>query len=175
MNKDLTPPTPERIDALYARLDKEAKESGYNLNPDAEFTRDLVEGLLINEHLYGYWNCPCRRATGDRQKDLDIICPCDYRDADVNEFGACFCALYVSDAIAKGSKHPKPIPERRPRDPAQRGKPASAAPAASNSRPVGLSVPVWRCKVCGYLCGRENPPEKCPICKVPKDRFERFM
>ena len=62
MNKDLTPPTPERIDALYARLDKEAKESGYNLNPDAEFTRDLVEGLLINEHRYGYWNCPCRRA-----------------------------------------------------------------------------------------------------------------
>jgi ferredoxin-thioredoxin reductase catalytic subunit/rubredoxin len=173
MNKDLTPPTPERTNALYARLDKEAKESGYNLNPDVEFTRDLVEGLLINEHRYGYWNCPCRRATGDRQKDLDMICPCDYRDPDLNEYGACFCALYVSDAIAKGSKHPKPIPERRPKDPADRGKPASAA--VSTLPPTGLSVPVWRCKVCGYLCARESPPEKCPICKVPKDRFERFM
>jgi ferredoxin-thioredoxin reductase catalytic chain len=177
MNKDAPPSpiSPDRTDALYLRLDKEAKESGYNLNPDVEFTRDLVEGLLINEDRYGYWNCPCRRATGDRQKDLDIICPCDYRDADVNEYGACFCALYVSDAIAKGLEQAKPIPERRPKDPAKRGKPASAAPAASNSRPAGLSVPVWRCKVCGYLCGRENPPEKCPICKVSKDRFERFM
>ena len=38
-----------------------------------------------------------------------------------------------------------------------------------------LSKPVWRCKVCGYLCGRDEPPEVCPICKAKKDRFERFM
>jgi rubrerythrin len=35
-------------------------------------------------------------------------------------------------------------------------------------------LPVWRCKVCGYLCAREGPPDVCPICKVTKDRFERF-
>jgi rubrerythrin len=40
---------------------------------------------------------------------------------------------------------------------------------------TGLSKPVWRCKVCGYLCARDEPPEICPICKVKKDRFERFM
>jgi Ferredoxin-thioredoxin reductase, catalytic subunit len=174
MNKDLRPPqiTPARIDALYSRLKKEAEESGYNLNPDAEFTRDLVEGLLVNEDRYGYWNCPCRLATGDREKDLDIICPCDYRDPDINEHGACFCALYVSDAIAKGLRAAKSIPERRPKDPGQRSKPASTA--ASN-KPAGLSEPVWRCKVCGYLCARKDPPEKCPVCKASKDRFERFM
>jgi ferredoxin-thioredoxin reductase catalytic chain len=33
---------------------------------------------------------------------------------------------------------------------------------------------VWRCKVCGYLCARPQPPLKCPICKADKDRFERF-
>jgi len=38
-----------------------------------------------------------------------------------------------------------------------------------------LSYPVWRCKVCGYICAREEPPEICPICKVKKDRFERFI
>lgn len=38
-----------------------------------------------------------------------------------------------------------------------------------------LSMPVWRCKVCGYLCAREGPPEVCPICKAKKERFERFM
>jgi rubrerythrin len=38
-----------------------------------------------------------------------------------------------------------------------------------------LPLPVWRCKVCGYLCAREEAPEPCPICKAHKDRFERFM
>jgi ferredoxin-thioredoxin reductase catalytic chain len=36
------------------------------------------------------------------------------------------------------------------------------------------NLPVWRCTVCGYLCAREGPPDTCPICKVTKDRFERF-
>ncbi len=39
---------------------------------------------------------------------------------------------------------------------------------------TGSSTPVWRCKVCGYLCARPDPPLKCPICKADKDRFERF-
>jgi len=38
-----------------------------------------------------------------------------------------------------------------------------------------LSLPVWCCKVCGYLCARDEPPELCPICKAKKERFERFM
>ncbi|MCJ7516180.1 MAG: ferredoxin:glutaredoxin reductase, partial [Dehalococcoidia bacterium] len=40
---------------------------------------------------------------------------------------------------------------------------------------MSLPLPVWRCKVCGYLCARDAPPEICPICKATKDRFERFM
>ncbi len=36
-------------------------------------------------------------------------------------------------------------------------------------------LPIWRCTVCGYLCAREEAPDICPICLVPKDRFERFM
>ena len=40
------PVTPERIAALHARLHQEAEAAGYHLNPDVEFTRDLVRGLL---------------------------------------------------------------------------------------------------------------------------------
>ena len=36
-------------------------------------------------------------------------------------------------------------------------------------------IPVWRCKVCGYLCARRRPPLKCPVCKADQDRFERFV
>ncbi len=83
-------PTAEEVDRLYEKLDWEAGAGGYHLNPDREFTRALVEGLAVNRRRYGYIACPCRRATGDRLGDLDIICPCDYRDADLDEYGACF-------------------------------------------------------------------------------------
>jgi rubrerythrin len=46
---------------------------------------------------------------------------------------------------------------------------------AENANLSNLPLPVWRCKVCGYLCARENPPEVCPICKAKKERFERFL
>jgi ferredoxin-thioredoxin reductase catalytic subunit len=45
----------ERVQKLYERLDKEAEEAGYHLNPDLEHTKELVRGLLLNEQRYGYW------------------------------------------------------------------------------------------------------------------------
>jgi ferredoxin-thioredoxin reductase catalytic chain len=81
---------PEEIDRLYEKLKKEAEAGGYHLNPDAEFTKALVKGLLTNEKRYGYQACPCRLAAGRKEEDLDIVCPCDYRDADVVDFDACY-------------------------------------------------------------------------------------
>lgn len=166
---------PEEVVTTYQILQKEAIEGGYQLNPDAEFTKNLVAGLMKNEKRYGYRACPCRLASGKKTEDLDIICPCDYRDPDLTDFGACYCALYVSADIANGSKKPEPVPERRPPR-SERGKSAvtHTVPVAPGPVPV-LSFPVWRCKVCGYLCARDQPPDICPICKVTKDRFERFM
>jgi ferredoxin-thioredoxin reductase catalytic subunit len=80
----------DQIDGLYLRLKKDAEAYGYHLNPDVAFTKDLVLGLLSNEKRYGYPNCPCRLASGVKEEDLDTICPCDYRDPDVTEFGTCF-------------------------------------------------------------------------------------
>ncbi len=168
---DRPQPTGEEIDRLYAKLKKDAEAGGYNLNPDIDFTKGLVEGLLVNEKRYGYQSCPCRIASGRKEDDLDIICPCDYRDPDVVEWGACYCALYVSQAVLDGSQELKSIPERRP-PPDKRKKAAAPAPAGAAGP---LPYPVWRCKVCGYLCARDGPPEVCPVCKAKKDRFERFM
>ncbi|MCX6673160.1 MAG: ferredoxin:glutaredoxin reductase [Methanothrix sp.] len=179
MAQDFVEPTGEEVDKLCSRLDREAKQGGYNLNTDADFVRGLVKGLLINERRYGYRACPCRLASDDRAEDLDIICPCDYRDADVTEFGACYCALYVSKAVLKSEKELSSIPERRPpQEESRRQKekaPIEALGADIAKVGLKLSVPVWRCTVCGYLCAREGPPEVCPICKVGKERFERFI
>lgn len=161
----------QKVDALYEQLDREAEASGYHINPDEEFTRGLVEGLLTNEQRYGYRACPCRLATGEKQKDLDIICPCDYRDPDLVDWGACYCALYVSDEVLRGEREVQSIPERRPPE----GQRPQDRPARAPEQPGGEpTLPVWRCRVCGYLCAREKPPGICPICKAKRDRFERF-
>jgi ferredoxin-thioredoxin reductase catalytic subunit len=78
------------IDKVYDQLKKDAAAGGYNLNTDVEFTKALVRGLLTNETRYGYQACPCRLASGVKKEDIDIICPCDYRDADIVDYGACF-------------------------------------------------------------------------------------
>lgn len=153
---------------LYDRLSREAAEGGYNLNPDKAFVMELMDGLVVNQGRYGYPSCPCRLAEEQRKADLDMICPCDYRDPDLAEFGACYCGLYVSEAIARGEKQAQSIPDRRP---VQRNQ------LLQDEQPVGMTadgIPVWRCRVCGYLCARTQPPLKCPVCKVDRDRFERF-
>lgn len=166
----MTPDVSENLlDKRHNELIQEAKKSGYNLNPDTVFTRGLVEGLLINANRYGYESCPCRLSLGDKEFDLDIICPCDYRDDDLSEYGACFCGLYVSDTIASENLPAPVVPERRPLASERMKKSSSSVPAG------GLPFPVYRCKVCGYLCARNNPPEKCPICKAVKERFEIFL
>ena len=162
--------TQDEIDKLYKKLDKDAESSGYHLSPDVEFTKDLVRGLLVNGKRYNYMPCPCRLASGKKSEDLDIICPCDYRDADVLEFGSCYCALYVSQAVLDGEKKIESIPERRPNE-EERLK----ARETTSGKIANLSKPVWRCTVCGYLCGRDEPPEVCPICKAKKERFEMFI
>ena len=166
--RDYREPTDDEVEALYSSLRKDTKQAGYNLNPDVQFTKDLIKGILINRQRYGYDCCPCRLAADDKEEDLDIICPCYYRDPDLAEFGACYCALYVSGEVLKGEKKLGPVPERRPA-------PEARMKSAVVRQPSSLSVPVWRCLVCGYLCGREGPPEVCPICKAKKERFERFM
>jgi ferredoxin-thioredoxin reductase catalytic subunit len=80
----------KEIETYYKRLNKDAEAYGYHLNPDVEFTKELVKGLLVNEKRYGYQNCPCRLASGDSAADLDMVCPCDYRDPDLTEYGTCY-------------------------------------------------------------------------------------
>jgi len=63
------------------------------------------------------------------------------------------------------------IPERRP--PSE--KRMKQKQVQVQAVPGTLPLPVWRCRVCGYLCARDGPPEVCPICKAKKEHFERFI
>jgi ferredoxin-thioredoxin reductase catalytic subunit/rubredoxin len=170
------------LKAVRKRAEADAKTHGYFLNPDEEMLQGVLKGLKRNEERYGYPSCPCRLATGSLERDRDIICPCDYRDPDVEEFGNCYCALYVNKEVAEGKSEVQRIPERRPTSRLEQahGRPPAASTGQAVKQDVVSStsetnLKLWFCKVCGYLCFREEPPHKCPICKAKREMFSELV
>jgi ferredoxin-thioredoxin reductase catalytic subunit len=170
------------IEKVRQRAEADAKTYGYYLNPNAEFLQDLLEGLKQNEERYGYPSCPCRIATGKLELDRDIICPCDYRDPDVAEYGTCYCALYMRKDLYEGKAPIVPIPERRPPEKQARAYtvtseatvPATgekAPEAKATEQPAEVKKKLWYCRQCGYVVFREDPPYICPICKAKREMF----
>lgn len=175
------------IAAVRQRAEADARTNGYYLNPDPKFLQNLLEGLKKNEERYTYPLCPCRLASGTFDYDRDILCPCDYRDADVQQFGACYCGLYVRKDIHEGKNELQSIPERRPLDRQARAYDTAAPPTATNKAAETVAtakkdvkdVPAhqkkfWYCKQCGYVVFRDAPPYVCPICKAKKELFEEI-
>lgn len=77
-------------DKLLEALKKIQEAKGYLFSHDRSKLFDLLEGLLVNRDRYGYMSCPCRLASGNREWDRDIICPCVYRDDDLRDYGRCY-------------------------------------------------------------------------------------
>lgn len=99
---------------LYDLLKKAQEPKGYFFNKDRAWVLTILQDLLINKERYGYTSCPCRLASGDREKDRDIICPCVYRAEDIQEFGSCYCNLYVTEKWNENKIPRAYVPERRP-------------------------------------------------------------
>jgi ferredoxin-thioredoxin reductase catalytic subunit len=102
------------VQEIYEMLKKSQEPKGYFFNEDRQRVFDLLDGLLANKQRYGYMCCPCRLASGDRDWDRDITCPCAYREADLREYGSCYCNLYVSRQWNEGKMARVYVPERRP-------------------------------------------------------------
>lgn len=102
------------VQQLYEALKKVQEPKGYYFNNDKQRVFELLEALMVNKERYGYMACPCRLASGDRENDKDIVCPCVYRVPDVEEYGSCYCNLYVSKEWNEGTIPHQYVPERRP-------------------------------------------------------------
>lgn len=146
---------PEEVEERFRELSGIAERGGYHLNPDESLARHLVEGLVVNEKRYGFPSCPCRLCMGSREKNLDIICPCDYRDEDLVKYGACYCGLYVSWRVAEGDDEAKLVPDRR-----LVGNDIAGYAAERAGIPIGAavaSVPDDLYEDSAAFCGVSNP------------------
>lgn len=104
----------ETKEGMIEYCKKICKINKWILNKDKKTLNDLIDGLVDNKKSYGYQSCPCRLASGNRDLDRDLICPCDYAKLDIKEYGACYCNLYLrSDFYETINKEFVIVPERR--------------------------------------------------------------
>jgi len=172
------------IDEARRRAERDATRNRMYLCPDPKMLEDLLEGLVENEERYGYPSCPCRMATGELEKDIDIICPCYYRDPDVEEYGQCYCSLYVSKAVKEGEEPIRSIPERRPiekqvaslgiEEEYKEEKRVSPEDALRHDIQTTDRRMLY-CKQCGYMIYRDDPPYRCPICQAKQEMFAEVV
>lgn len=76
------------------------KNNDFKLNPDKEHVDFIVKGVLENEKKHKLKLCPCRLRDGTREKDLELICPCNFKTHETwlkpkNRPPMCWCGLFV--------------------------------------------------------------------------------
>ncbi len=66
------------------------------LNPNKDIVEKLALGVLNNEERFGLKFCPCRLRTKDKEKDLKLVCPCNFKlQKTWQEKEECWCSLFV--------------------------------------------------------------------------------
>jgi ferredoxin-thioredoxin reductase catalytic chain len=97
----LVPPAGRRwrsstIEDIIAAWTDFAKDNPLvRINPNVEEVTTLASGLLENMRNRGMKYCPCRLTSGDPQKDLELVCPCNfYKQKVYKENGECWCGLF---------------------------------------------------------------------------------
>ena len=81
-------------------IEKFTENNEFQVNPDTEKAKMLLDGMFNNEQNHGLKYCPCRLITKDIEEDLKLVCPCNflihetYKD---KEDGECWCGLFVRE------------------------------------------------------------------------------
>lgn len=83
----------DELMSVWARF---TEKNDFMLNPDKTHVDLVVDGVLANEKECGLKLCPCRLRDGTRERDLELICPCNFKTHDTwSRGGRCWCGLFV--------------------------------------------------------------------------------
>ena len=81
---------------LIESWDKFTEKNDFVLNPDNAHVDMIAEGVLKNEGKFGLKLCPCRLRDNSRERDLELICPCNFKTHETwNSKGMCWCGLFL--------------------------------------------------------------------------------
>lgn len=86
----------KQIDIWKEWVSRQSGNEKFILNPDKEIVKKLAEGVLNNQKRKKLKFCPCRMTLEDREKDLKLVCPCNFKIQNTwKEKGECWCSLFV--------------------------------------------------------------------------------
>ena len=77
------------------------EKNDFILNPDKKVVDMVIEGVLENEKQFGLKLCPCRLRDNTKERDLELICPCNFETHETwlkpkeNKKQMCWCSLFV--------------------------------------------------------------------------------
>jgi ferredoxin-thioredoxin reductase catalytic chain len=86
----------QTVEELVAVWSDFTEGKDFKLADDREMIETLAQGELENQKNRGLKYCPCRITTGDFEKDLRLICPCNFFIQKTwKDYGECWCGLFV--------------------------------------------------------------------------------
>ncbi|MDD1743725.1 MAG: hypothetical protein LUO85_03775 [Methanomassiliicoccales archaeon] len=86
----------DQVDQLVKIWEDFTVKNDFRLWDEKESVKTLAQGEIENQKNKGLKFCPCRITTGDKKKDLDLICPCNFKIQKTwKEYGECWCGLFV--------------------------------------------------------------------------------
>ncbi|MFH1404318.1 MAG: ferredoxin-thioredoxin reductase catalytic domain-containing protein [Candidatus Altiarchaeota archaeon] len=72
------------------------RNNDFKLNPDENHVNMIIEGIISNERKSGLKLCPCRLRDDTRDRDLELLCPCNFKSHETwVTRGECWCGLFV--------------------------------------------------------------------------------
>ena len=81
---------------LRVVLERFTEKNDFKLNPDSKHVDGIIAGLLSNKKDFGLNLCPCRLRDGSRERDLALLCPCNFKVQETwPKQGRCWCGLFV--------------------------------------------------------------------------------
>lgn len=75
----------------------------YKLNPDSKHVDKIIKALAKRKLKNGFFYCPCRMLSENKEMDAKIICPCEYHVKEIEKDGICSCDLFVSPSYKPAS------------------------------------------------------------------------
>lgn len=82
-------------------IEKYTKKNQYVLNPNWMMSTNLKIWLSEMEATFGKRYCPCFEPSNDETLNKKMMCPCEFVEDEIKEYGTCHCALFGKEDLSK--------------------------------------------------------------------------
>jgi len=82
-------------------MEKYINKNQYALNPSWMMSTNLKIWLSEMEATFGKRYCPCFEPSSDDTLNKKMLCPCEFVEDEIKEYGTCHCALFGKEDLSK--------------------------------------------------------------------------